>query len=271
MSEEFKSHAEINLTASRRSAFALMVLVFVEVISFSAFLNHLPGSWFNVRIGKATESYYQMVEYLKQGEIDEKKWKHYVIPKENIGEYAKLYDLRTLELVWEDIVVLSRIRRENWTVVKVPIFGIAFDLNDLGLFSGFAFLVVLMWYRFSLYKELHSLEQAVIVAKKVTKDEERAKLLTLLALQQALIPSARDTKQVFWRFAPRGLVAIPAVMYFFIVGYDVLSWRIAWEFSPIGMVLGYVFRVAFMVLIVLITWQCFAFFWKIDRIWTKSG
>jgi hypothetical protein len=52
----------------------------------------------------------------------------------------------------------NQIVNEKVSIISVPFFGISLDINDLGLYSGFTFTLLLMMYWFSLSRERDSLK-----------------------------------------------------------------------------------------------------------------
>lgn len=59
----------------------------------------------------------------------------------------------------ETLRTTLRNRRENVLSLRIPFFGISFDINDLSLISGITFTIILIWLRLSLWTELNATQQ----------------------------------------------------------------------------------------------------------------
>ncbi len=74
----------------------------------------------------------------------------------------------------EDIIrIMEEARTENAVVMRMPILGLAFDVNDLGLFSGISFVVLMIMLIFSLSRYHESLFLSLWKVRQICKDERR--------------------------------------------------------------------------------------------------
>jgi hypothetical protein len=118
----------------------------------------------------------QMLERVLQGENfqNEESWlKQRMIPnREQAGIYAQK---------------LEEARTANILLIHIPFSGNVFDVNTLGLWGGITFMVMLLMFRFSLWREYNNLKLAFQEAK-----TERLRYCYLsLAMQQVLtVPPA---------------------------------------------------------------------------------
>ncbi len=64
---------------------------------------------------------------------------------------------------------LDRLRTEKVLMIQVPIFGVSFDVNDLSLLGGFSFIIILLWFNFSLWRESMNLKIVFDEARKMGK------------------------------------------------------------------------------------------------------
>src|SRR5262249_5811275 len=134
--------------SSARSRHILVILIAASILVFAGFWNARDASWITTHLKWAAKIEAQ-IRHPPVGPPSEEQRKiqdratAYQI--ENIGE-AQHFHQHLLDLMAEHVLYL-----------RVPILGLAFDVNDLGTFSGLAFLVLLLWARFSLWHELHNL------------------------------------------------------------------------------------------------------------------
>lgn len=82
---------------------------------------------------------------------------------------------------------------ENIRFIKIPFFGIAFDVNDLGTIGGLGLLTILLMFRFSLSREIKNLRYAF---KKARKNGELDAFYHALAMNQVLtVPEMKNLKR----------------------------------------------------------------------------
>jgi hypothetical protein len=81
------------------------------------------------------------------------------------------------------IQYLERVHAERVLMFQIPIFGVLVDVNDLGFFSGLAFTIILIWFRFSLRREYTNLKTVFEKARKKGKLE---RCYDYLAMRQVL-------------------------------------------------------------------------------------
>ena len=72
--------------------------------------------------------------------------------KEYREQYKELY------------IAMVRTYADNTFTIRVPFFGIGFDINYLGLLSGLGFVIVLVLFRFSITRELDNVKLSFRVA-----------------------------------------------------------------------------------------------------------
>ena len=75
--------------------------------------------------------------------------------RERIGRWLNSRHISSRSSIEDLIRVMETSRAENSTVMRIPILGLAFDINDLGLFSGVSFVILksMLAFGFSRYHE----------------------------------------------------------------------------------------------------------------------
>src|SRR4051794_25498210 len=101
--------------ATTRTRQILLVMIVSSILVFAACWNSLEGSWVNQRLVDTRKA----VGSSKPGEVP-------------LEQYFKL--------MW-----MQRIRAEQVSQIHVPFLGINFDVDDLGMLGGIAFVVLLIW------------------------------------------------------------------------------------------------------------------------------
>jgi len=118
-----------------------------------------------------------------------------------------------------DSLIKSQIDREVY--VTVPLLGVGFDINDLSLLAGVTFLFLLLWFRFSLWRE----EENVRILFQESPKELLPDVYTQLAMSQVLTvpPHGDKSNEGFWDALPSVLFWTPVAVQFLICVNDLVS------------------------------------------------
>jgi hypothetical protein len=135
---------------------------------------------------------------------------------------ADVYQIENVKEAQHFHQKLLDLRAENVLYIRIPILGVAFDINDLGIFGGLAMAILLLWLRFSLWNERHNLQLCMDEAN----PGDMKAVYRYLSMRQLLTipPSLGGTEKLegVWRWLARGLFSLPALAYGLVVGYDIL-------------------------------------------------
>lgn len=248
--------AEAARDASRRTRTLLVVLVVACVLALVGFLNSLESGWMLQRVRAASDP---AAAYITQ--------KLEFAPQMNPAARDALQG------------AIIRAYIDNAMTVRVPFFGVAFDVNDLGLMGGIGFVTILMLLRFSLRTEIACMRIAFkAAAREAAGDLPRLEAFyDLLAMQQVLtFPQMRNDRTGWSIHRPRLLRAVPklicflpVIVYSMVALNDFQSQHVANVINPLHtrILLTYT-GVLWFLIIVLASW-CFARLMKIDRIWDE--
>jgi hypothetical protein len=211
--------------------------------------------------------------------------------KELYVQRAKEYaQSRSLEQARDNLHWMQKIRTEQVSQIQVPFLGISFDVNDLGMMGGFAFIVLLIWVNYSLWHHSTNLKLAFDLAEelgaKELDDNGRNRLLYYtyqnLAMRQVLTippkpasiksaagkPTASETSVT--EKVVSGIQKVSKLLYLlpFIVQAIIISHD--WQTLHVGMQVNpsnarYVFNaeITFLFIIIILTVICF-------YMWTKT-
>jgi len=175
---------------------------------------------------------------------------------------------------------------ENAFTVRVPFFGVAFDVNDLGLLVGIGFVAILLLLRFSIRSEIIGLRVSFKIVKSLTPRSRDAleRFYDLLAMKQVFtLPrlnvtdlsvehhgkhqwSSHEPNWSVWilRFIHKLICCLPFFVYTIVAWHDLKGTRsIGESIDPdhFTALIGYTF--AFWVAIALLTSWCV---WKLTEI-----
>jgi hypothetical protein len=172
-----KEYLETATTASSRARTVTIILAVASVLIFVGFLNSSDYGWMQLRLNKlkdpTSEYYRRYIPADKQGAGDQSS--------RESQEFTALYSN------------LQRAYVDNAYVVKVPFFGVAFDVNDLGPLGGISLITILIILRLSLRTQIVSLRVAF---KRALRSDEAATFYDLLAARQVFtFPTLKDEEQ----------------------------------------------------------------------------
>jgi hypothetical protein len=182
-----------------------------------------------------------------------------------LDEARKLYRERFLNMY----AALSRGYVENALSVRVPFFGITFDVNDLGIMGGISFLVILVWLRFCISREVDNLRLSFEEADRLGKGKE---FYTLLAMRQVLTtPRTRYLKRSkFLVVAPKIIVWAAFMVHIGVVIHDFNTRDLAIGLKlgryQLTMIAEVLLAIPLFVLSVMVTKRLI----RMDRVWDRA-
>jgi len=193
------------------------------------------------------------------------------------AQYVSERDFNSSVLLKEDYEFLKKTKHENVVFVKLPFFGLSFDINDLGMFTGISFVIILLLLRFSLDRELTNIKNVIGL---VNEYEEKTKkniwkyYNSLMAAQLVYsIPKTRGIGTNFevmnnrrlWNFLPKLLLLIPWSTYSFVIYHDVIT--INRGVSINGSTTKLVFTVSLILYLfmMILIYSCYKIWIKIDK------
>jgi hypothetical protein len=234
--------------AAKRTRTVTFVVVAASVLAFACLLNSLQGNWMKQRLDKLGDpnSQYSRQKLGVPGDRE--------LTPEDKARHLALY------------TAVARAYIENTYTVRVPLLGITFDVNDLGLLGGFSLCTILLWFRFSVAREYDNLRIAFSQAK---RDKQLPALYVLLAMRQVLTTPPMEVKERSRTFSllPKILLLMPIVVLTSIIGHDLATYEIGTAISDIhtiSMLLGSTVLWAFALVV---TVSCILTLTRIDAVW----
>lgn len=167
------------ITLAHRSATAprviFLFLIFSSVVSFFGNWNARDGSWINTRLRVFRNALDWRYREPPTTQATAEETEAYSAAKRLYEELG----LRKTDDLKELILVLEEMKTQGVRTIHIPVLGVVFDVNDLGIFSGVVFVVALLMYRFSLARELQNIRVAHRRAEMM--DTERCELQQIVA------------------------------------------------------------------------------------------
>lgn len=294
--------AAANLSTSRSRAMVFIISI-ASIVAFAAAWKSMPFGWYDARLRRtlAAIDYLEWKENLDAqhaskpwylalwpppsagsldarqvrrrealGFTDESRWKEHLNEGKEVAAVRQYVDAQHARAY---LNALDQLRIEGVDTVHIPIIGITFDINDLGMIAGIVFIVLLVTLRLALDRELHNVRIAFDVAGHHHPALE-VEVYEYLSMGQVMtLPPharARPKPPSFWVRAPMLLIWLPFIVQTIIVGNDVYTTHIG-EVTSTGMtkatlLLG--FASAFVILI--LTGLCWHLSGAIDHEWLEK-
>jgi hypothetical protein len=166
-------------------------------------------------------------------------------------------------------MAMFRSYADNKYYVKLPFFGAAFDINDLGLFSGIGLVSILLLLRFSVSREIKNLKYGFKTSKAngFLKDF----YYSLAARQIFTVPYMKDESRNLWLVqSPKIIIILPLFSYGYVVFYDWYSVFIlgVYEAQKVWTVL--IPELPFMIFIIILSLKYYERQRHIDDVWEKN-
>lgn len=215
-SEEIKTLIDATKAAGDRSRRIVLLLVFSSVIAFAAFWNSHPQGWASQRfhfINKTYEKY--ILDKLPDSSKEKFLYRNTVKLKDSsditdarMNEFLEPRNINTVD----ELEFLKRVYfniKENTFSVKIPILGVTFDINDLGLFSGLTLSLLLLILWFCLEREWENLK---VTFEEVSKVDLRH-YYKIMSMSQVFTVPAKENRDLnlLWIILPKILYLLPLI------------------------------------------------------------
>lgn len=280
--------------AAKRTRTVIIVLVVGSVLTFVGLLNSLPDGWSVERLKKLSNAGIALtkrdafedpdkeikdkdsLKYLEKkiGPRPPERFKYAACGprfgdcEKETEEYAE-YRKQCEQLY----VAMVRTFVDNTFTIRVPFFGIAFDINYLGLLSGSGFVIILVLFLFTITRELANLKLAFEVARKRTQLWE---FYHLLAMRQVLtIPPTENKQQsrlrIFFQwssaFIPKVICLLPLFVYAAVTYNDYRTLETGQNINEFLTQSALYMDDFFVLFILLLTIACWKRWRRVDKAW----
>jgi hypothetical protein len=171
--------------SSQRARYVVALITIASVLAFASFWNSRENSWFQQRM-RSTEL--ALKYFGKSCESD-------AVPVEEretckqAQDYAAQRHIKIIEHLESQVQYMNQADVENVTLIRIPFFGVTFDVNDLGVLSGIAFTILLFWLMYALVSERHDVRflfRTAIEMRAPDRPDLLLPIYRLLAMRQVL-------------------------------------------------------------------------------------
>jgi hypothetical protein len=169
-----------------------------------------------------------------------------------------------------------RNRRDNVLSLRIPFFGITFDINDLSLVSGITFTIILIWLRLSLWTELNSTQQ--VFERVDVKDLKEVKdYYEYLGTRQVFtIPLSFDEQlkkygERQWRLMLNLLIGLPVVLQGVLLANDLYTTDIGISISTSNTIMVLISGFFFLATTFVLMFSCLSIVSAINRHWWEQA
>jgi hypothetical protein len=246
-----KDYLEATSDAAKRTRVVMISIVVASVIAIAGFLNSFEYSWTLQRTrataGSVNSGYFNKKFPNVDGAVKEEHYKNF------LSDLTKSYV-------------------DSYTV-RVPFFGITFDVNDLGIIGGSSFAILLILLQFSLIRELDNLELSFAVAQESPNDLKA--FYDLLAMRQVfLVPptDARNRKNEIGsklKKLPKYLHILPTLILLAVLIYDLSTFTYGEAISTTHTIVSYVITGMLLVFLVFSNIACHKVWVEMEDVWSE--
>jgi len=185
--------------------------------------------------------------------------------QEEYDREKKMYEARYQTFLMN----MSRALVDTRFLVRVPFFGITFDINDLGSLSGIGFITLLVFFRLSISNELENLKLSFRHVRKLGK---LAEFYRLLSMKQVLTTPYLPDRRVGWfhMYVPKLIYFLPLVVYFSVVMHDIDTNNLGFQIDNARTLFVLALDVVFLLVILALSIVAFQRTRDVDRQWSNA-
>jgi hypothetical protein len=250
-------------TASDRARNVTIVLTVASVVMLVGMLNSLYHSWAARRLLECANPDSSYVTDNIGPAPNPALARYQQHPKLYLEERAR-FEERYRDLNAE----LTKSYVETAFGVRVPLFGIFLDINDLGALGGFGLLIILFMFDYSVRQETENLK---VGFERALADKELESFYDLLAMYQLLTVPLRKHKQSRAASAalPKAICVLPILVQLSVVGHDVYTNPTGEALDALHNTILLVCEMTWLFLMVPLTYWTTRRLCEVDRIWDQ--
>lgn len=243
--------------AAKRTRLSVIVLVVACVLVAVSLLNSYQNSWIHQRIRTLADKKAYAAYKLGYASTPDETFQPTAEQQTSIDEFSRC-------------LICAYVERSF--VIKVPFFGVAFDMNDLGLLAGFGLIVLLAILLYNLRSEIVSLRVGFDAARQ--RDQLGSFYDVLASRRVFTTPILREPFHVPARAAlmvhlPRAIVFLPLLAYGALLYNDVRTIIVGIAISPAHTLVLIIYTTAFFILISALSVVSWIRWTQIDMIWDE--
>jgi hypothetical protein len=271
--EVLLQYIQMATEATTRSRTVLLVLLVACVAAFFATWNIRDEGWLKSRL-RVEEDVLRWWGELGRGETPLYPNR---LQQERFEQASKFYSRPIREggvpdsaRIRQEVQLMREIRTEDLLTLRIPFFGVVFDVNDLTLFAGIAFRAILLWLRSALRSELRDLR--TVFAKGRECGDLRL-CYDLMAMRQVLTSPPSTTlprmRSSWW--LPLLLIALPFLLQTWLVSHHFVSLEAGESVNVIEAKWLLIAGAALLAFICLVALSCVGYARSAHREWRKCA
>jgi hypothetical protein len=263
--------------SSGRARWVILIIVTTCILVFAGFLNSRPGNWLDARVHAAQNAflYWNIISNKIRTDTSEVKtfalWdtssNKFKSDTAQARAFINKYNITSIEelKIWLNGYIISK--QQNVQLIRVPFFAFSFDVNDLGIISGIAFVLLMLLMRLCLMRELRNHH---FVFEEVKNDPNMLdQVYHILSMKQVLTvpPSRLVWTEYLWAIPTKLLLVLPLGLQFLILKNDLktLDFGLIFnEWNTRFLIIAYIIS---LFLILLLTVACVELSIKFDKLW----
>jgi hypothetical protein len=259
--------------AASRSRHVLLALLIASVVTFFSSWNIRDEAWLRARL-MVEEDVLRWWSNLRTNQApsfgDPARIRRFQQARLFFTERLVGGDAVDSARVAEEVEVMRQVRVEDLLTLRMPLFGVVVDLNDLTFVSGVSFAAILMWLSFALSTERRNLQ---FVFRKAVEWEKLGLCYDLLMMRQVLSrPPGSDEPPKFhlgWRRIL--LILLPLGVQIYVVYHHLDSLAAAESISHASAATGWTLAWIVTLLVFLLTIRCVVVSIQSDIEWERRA
>ena len=260
-----ETYIKSSVESSKRSQTFFFVMVLVSILTFANYWNSRQGNWLDAEINKI-ESAIRFFPLTPQQK--DSLFKEYDRDAFEASQFIKSRHITSISQLHE--LKADRVdARKRMSTVSVPSLGISFALNDLGMMSGFAFVLVLTLFWFSLYRESQNLARTF---REASRHDKLQYSYDILSTRQFLtIPPSSERRTIsYGRLIPKTFILLPPIMHGLVLSEDYKTLSLGISISSVNTYLLLITNALSIILILGLSYRCFLLSRTIDMVWREQ-
>ncbi len=257
--------------STKRARLVLIVITVASVLGFSATWNSSSGGWLNSRL-QVSDDVQRWWTYLtsdsEPNSLSVKESERFQQAKKYVAVRIPHHDLEDSIQVATDAAIFRDLRAHEVQTIRVPFFGVSFDVNDLGLIGGFGFAVVLMWLAFSIHTERHD---TAVALQRATELGVLPYAFDLIRMRQVMTipPTPGSDKPSPLRWVTKLLFTFPFLVQLRIFVFDAATWPAGESISPPATKFAVAGGGMFLMIVLVLTIWCIYLSFGVDADWER--
>jgi cell shape-determining protein MreD len=254
---DMKDYVEATNDAARRTRTVTIVLVVASVLIGIGWYNSMRWSWELHRIRQAYDPDDRFVNRM----LDSDRHPGVLIADKDGKTPADRFRTELQQATVKAYV-------ENVRFLRAPFFGVAFDVNDLGVIGGIALIMILLAMRYSLSREIKNLNVSL---REAIYHNDLSAFYHALAMRQVFtVPHMKGEKKNLWLASSSRLICIlPAGVFLLGVIYDYYSTFRLGVYSVKVVTLALIVETIWLALIIYLAFRCWERKRHIDEVWQR--